>query len=75
MQYIVTADRKTCGKRPGELITESDIITAGGNVEKLLAEGSIKKKDESPKVKIETKEESQVVNTPVYKTNNTEGDK
>ena len=57
MEYIVTSSKKVCGKINGEKLTESDIISAGGSVEHLLASGHIKKAGQTPKV---TKEEPQV---------------
>jgi len=59
MEYTVTSSKKVCGKINGEKLTESDIISAGGNVEHLLASGHIKKAGQTPKVK-EVKEEPQV---------------
>jgi len=58
MTYKVTSDRKVCGVRPGEAITERDIITAGGNVKLLLSLGAISEFVE-PKPKA-TKAEPQV---------------
>jgi len=78
MEYIVTAEQKTCGKRPGEVITEKDIQTAGGNVKLLLSLGKISVK-EAPKVRKETKEEPQVQQEEpqafVFNQVNNEGDK
>jgi len=63
MEYTVTSDLKVCGKRPGETIVESDIISAGGNVKLLLSLGKIQPK-EAPKTKVtqapQEKEEPQV---------------
>ena len=81
MEYIVTADRKTCGKRPGEVITEKEIQTVGGNVRSLLREGKISVK-EAPKARKEIKEikeEPQVQQAEpqafVFNQVNNEGDK
>jgi len=78
MEYIVTADRKTCGKRPGEVITEKEIQTVGGNVRSLLREGKISVK-EAPKARKEIKEEPQVQQEEpqafVFNQVNNEGDK
>ena len=78
MEYIVTADRKTCGKRPGEVITEKEIQTVGGNVRSLLREGKISVK-EAPKARKETKEQPQVQQEEpqafVFNQVNNEGDK
>jgi hypothetical protein len=63
MEYIVTSDRKVCGKRPGETIVESDIISGGRNVKLLLSLGQIQPK-EAPKTKVtqapQEKEQPQV---------------
>ena len=60
MEYTVTSDRKVCGKRPGETIVESDIISEGGNVKLLLSLGKIQSK-EAPKTKeIQASQEKEV---------------
>lgn len=41
MEYTITSDSKVCGKIKGEKLTESDILSAGGRVEHLLASGHI----------------------------------
>ena len=41
MEYTITSDSKVCGKTKGEKLTEGDILSAGGNVEHLLASGHI----------------------------------
>jgi hypothetical protein len=51
MQYEVVSNKKVCGKVNGERLTESDIISAGGNVEFLLAAGHIKEAGKTPKTK------------------------
>jgi len=77
MTYKVTSDRKVCGVRPGETITENDIIAAGGNVKLLLSSGAISAVAE-PKAKA-IKEEPQVQKEEpeafVFNTYNNEGDK
>jgi len=80
MEYIVTSSKKVCGKINGEKLTESDIISAGGNVEFLVASGHIKKAGQTPKaVKEEVKEEPQVQKEEpqafVFNNINNEGDK
>lgn len=61
MEYTVTSSKKVCGKINGEKLTESDILSAGGNIEHLLAAGHIKKAGQTPKAKEEPKEEPQVL--------------
>jgi hypothetical protein len=41
MEYKVISDIKVCGKVKDEKLTKDDIISAGGNVEHLLAAGHI----------------------------------
>ena len=70
MEYTVTSSKKVCGKINGEKLTESDILSAGGNVEFLIASGHIKKAGQTPKAVQEVpevKEVPQVFNTPVFK--------
>ncbi len=75
MTYKVTSDRKVCGVRPGETITENDIIAAGGNVKLLLSSGAISEFVE-PKAKA-IKEEPQApkVEPEAFNYNQYEGDK
>jgi len=80
MEYIVISNKKVCGKFNGDKLTESDIISAGGQVEFLLASGHIKKAGQTPKsVKETIKEEPQVQKEEpkafVFNTYNNEGDK
>ena len=42
MSYKVISDRKVCGKKKGESITEKEILENGGDVKHLLASGHIK---------------------------------
>ena len=49
MKYTVTSSKIVCGKSNGDELTESDILSAGGNVEHLLASGHIKE-GKAPKV-------------------------
>ena len=76
MEYTVTSSKTVCGKINGEKLTESDIISAGGSVEHLLASGHIKKAGQTPKAKIEEpqvqKEEPKAF---VFNQVNNEGDK
>lgn len=41
MEYTVISNRKVCGKVKDEKLTKDDILSAGGNVEFLLAAGHI----------------------------------
>ena len=80
MEYIVTSSKKVCGKINGEKLTESDILSAGGSVEHLLATGHIKKAGQTPKAVKEVKEEEPQVQKEepqafVFNTFNNEGDK
>jgi len=80
MEYIVISNKKVCGKFNGDRLAESDIISAGGQVESLLASGHIKKAGQAPKaVKEEIKEEPQVQKEEpeafVFNNINNEGDK
>lgn len=67
MDYIVTSNKKVCGKVKDERLTEKELTDAGGNIDHLLAAGHIKAankvveyKKEEPK-KEEIKEEVQVL--------------
>ena len=42
MEYTVISNSKVCGKVKDEKLTKDDILSAGGNVEFLLAAGHIK---------------------------------
>ena len=79
MEYTVTSSKKVCGKINGEKLTESDILSAGGSVEHLLATGHIKKAGQTPKAVKEVKEEPQVQKEEpqafVFNNYNNEGDK
>ncbi len=80
MEYVVTSSKIVCGKINGEKLTESDIISAGGSVEHLLASGHIKKAGQTPKAVKEVKEEVQVQKEEpeafvFNKYNNEQGDK
>jgi hypothetical protein len=41
MEYTVISNKKVCGKVKDEKLTKDDILSAGGNVEFLLASGHI----------------------------------
>jgi hypothetical protein len=82
MEYIVTSSKKVCGKVNGERLAESDIISAGGNVEHLLAAGHIAKAGQTPKVTQAPQVVKEEPQTPeeeptvfVFKSDNNEGDK
>jgi hypothetical protein len=83
MEYEVISSKKVCGKVKGERLTEDDIISAGGNVEFLLAAGHIKEGKKTPKIKetFEPKfEQFPVVEEPTFEVSdeinlNYEGDK
>ena len=42
MNYKVISDRKVCGKKKGELLTEKEILENNGDVKHLLASSHIK---------------------------------
>jgi len=82
MEYEVISKKQVCGKINGERLTDSDIISAGGNVEFLLASGHIKKAGKTPKIQetFEPKfDEFPVVEEPAFEVSDdnistTEGD-
>ena len=49
MDYIVTSDKKVCGKTKGDIITSRDIINAGGNEKQLLRTDLIEEVKNAPK--------------------------
>ena len=54
MEYTVISNTKVCGKVKDEKLTKDDILSAGGNVEHLLAAGhiiSVNAVKETPAVK------------------------
>ena len=74
MEYIVTSDSKVCGKTKGEKLTETDILSAGGSVEHLLASGNITQSAKAPKA-VKEEEVQQVVETlPVFNLDNEQGE-
>ena len=81
MLYEVISNKQVCGKVNGESLTESDIISRGGDVVSLLASGHIKevsktpKATEKPKAEEVVKEEVQTPQAFVLNTENHEGDK
>lgn len=42
MNYKVISDRKVCGKKKGESLTEKEILENGGDAKHLVASGHIK---------------------------------
>jgi hypothetical protein len=74
MEYIVTTDKKICGKINGEKLTADDIIANGGKVERLLSAGFIKEAPKTPKA-VKEVQEVQESETSVFNTYNYEGDK
>jgi hypothetical protein len=75
MQYVVSG-AKVCGKLNGEKLTTSDILSAGGSVEHLLASGNIKESTNTPKAVKEVEAVQQVVDTlPVFNLDNEQGEK
>lgn len=77
MEYIVTSSKKVCGKVKDEKLTETDILSAGGNVEFLIQSGHItianapKAVKEVPAVKQDSSEKEE----PVFNLDNPEGEK
>jgi hypothetical protein len=77
MQYVVSG-AKVCGKLNGEKLTTSDILSAGGSVEHLLAAGHIKAANAvkvTPAVKQEPQVTQQEEEVPVFNLDNEQGDK
>jgi len=81
MKYTVTSSKKVCGKLNGDELTENDILSAGGNIEHLLASGHIKagkaeKVTQAPQV-IQEEQEVQKEEPDAFFYNNeyNEGDK
>jgi len=80
MEYIVTSDKKVCGKVKDERLTEKELTDAGGNIEFLIAAGHIISANKVVEYKKEEiKEEVQVLEeeTEAFVFNNeyNEGDK
>lgn len=75
MEYTVISNSKVCGKVKDEKLTKDDILSAGGNVEHLLASGHIKAANAAPAAKVApvaTRQEE----VPVFNSvNNEQGEK
>jgi hypothetical protein len=77
MEYTVISNKKVCGKVKDEKLTKDDILSAGGNVEFLLASGHITAASVA-KVTPVTKEVPAVQQEeefPVFNLDNEQGDK
>ena len=81
MEYTVISNTQVCGKVKDEKLTKDDILSAGGNVEHLLAAGhiiSVNAVKETPAVKEVpqalpvTQQESEF---PVFNLDNEQGEK
>ena len=80
MEYTVISNTKVCGKVKDEKLTKDDILSAGGNVEHLLAAGHIISANatkatpavkEVPQVLQVTQQESEF---PVFNLDNEQGE-
>jgi hypothetical protein len=78
MEYTVISNTKVCGKVKDEKLTKDDILSAGSNVEFLLAAGHIAAANAArvtPAVK-EAPARQQEVEVPVFNSvNNEQGEK
>jgi hypothetical protein len=77
MEYTVISNKKVCGKVKDEKLTKDDILSAGGNVEFLLAAGHIKAANAAkvtPAVK-EVPAVQQEEEVPVFNLDNEQGEK
>jgi hypothetical protein len=78
MEYTVISNSKVCGKVKDEKLTKDDILSAGSNVEFLLAAGHIVSANAvkaTPVVK-EVPQVTQQEEVPVFNSvNNEQGDK
>ena len=74
MEYTVISNKKVCGKVKDEKLTRDDILSAGSNVEFLLAAGHIKAAN-AVKVTPAVKQEPQQEEVPVFNLDNEQGDK
>jgi len=77
MEYTVISNKKVCGKVKDDKLTRDDILSAGSNVEFLLAAGHIKAANAvkvTPAVKQEPQEPQQE-EVPVFNLDNEQGDK
>jgi hypothetical protein len=79
MEYTVISNKKVCGKVKDEKLTKDDILSAGGNVEFLLASGHIVSANAvkaTPVVKEVPPVTQQETELPVFNSdNNEQGDK
>ena len=81
MEYTVISNKKVCGKVKDDKLTRDDILSAGSNVEFLLAAGHIKAANAvkvTPAVKQEPQEPQvtqQEEEVPVFNLDNEQGDK
>ena len=76
MEYKVISDTKVCGKVKDEKLTKDDILSAGGNVEHLLAAGHIISANAvkaTPVVK-EVPQVTQQEEVPVFNLDNEQGE-
>jgi hypothetical protein len=77
MEYTVISNKKVCGKVKDEKLTKDDILSAGSNVEFLLAAGHIKAANAAkvtPAVK-EVPAVQQEEEVPVFNLDNEQGEK
>jgi hypothetical protein len=82
MEYTVISNSIVCGKAKDEKLTKDDILSAGGNIEHLLASGHIKSANAvnavkaTPAVKEVPQVTQQEEEFPVFNSvNNEQGDK
>ena len=76
MEYTVISNTKVCGKVKDEKLTKDDILSAGGNVEHLLASGCIAPANAvkaTPAVK-EVPQVRQQEEVPVFNLDNEQGE-
>jgi len=76
MEYTVISNTQVCGKVKDEKLTKDDILSAGGNVEHLLAAGHIISANAvkaTPVVK-EVPQATQQEEVPVFNLDNEQGE-
>ena len=76
MEYTVISNTKVCGKVKDEKLTKDDILSAGGNVEHLLAAGhiiAVNAVKATPVVK-EVPQVTQQEEVPVFNLDNEQGE-
>jgi hypothetical protein len=76
MEYTVISNTQVCGKVKDEKLTKDDILSAGGNVEHLLAAGHIISANAvkaTPAVK-EVPQVTQQEEVPVFNLDNEQGE-